>query len=100
MLKTLRMPLILAIGLLAALLPAGVIALASEAGPPAAQAAVAAQENTNESTNLGYLFAIYIITWAGFFAYVFVMTQRQKTMENEVAALRSLLNDQERAGKD
>jgi CcmD family protein len=99
MLNTLRMPLTLAIALLATLIPVGVIALASGAGPSATQAAAVAHENTNENTNLGYLFAIYIITWAGFFAYVFVMTRRQKTMENEVAALRALLDDQESAGR-
>ena len=99
MLNMLRRPITLAVALSTALIPAGAIAFASEAGPAAVQAAAAAQENTNENTTLGYLFAIYMITWAGFFAYVFVMTRRQKSMENEVAALRLLLNDQESAEK-
>jgi CcmD family protein len=43
------------------------------------------------NTNLGYLFAIYIITWAGFFAYVFLVSRRQRELERELKELRAML---------
>lgn len=76
---------------LLALAPAGAFAI-SAAGPGLAPAGMpAAQENTNPDTNLGYLFAIYIITWAGFFAYIFIVSRRQRSLEREVENLRKLL---------
>ncbi|MBI2965518.1 MAG: CcmD family protein [Chloroflexi bacterium] len=45
----------------------------------------------NPNTNLGYLFAIYIITWAGFFAYMFLVSRRQRDLEREIRQLRQLV---------
>ena len=46
--------------------------------------------------NLGFLFAVYTITWLTFFGYVFYMSRRQGDLENEIATLRSLLEEKER----
>jgi CcmD family protein len=46
--------------------------------------------------NLPYLFAVYIITWAGFFGYVFVMARRRGEVQREIEALRAALADQDR----
>ena len=70
---------------------ASVFAAADSAGSAAAGGVP--QENTNTSTNLGYLFAIYIITWAGFFAYIFLVSRRQRSLEREVRNLRKLVTD-------
>lgn len=43
--------------------------------------------------NLGYLFAVYIVTWAAFFGYVFVTSRRHRTMRQEIEALRLTLTD-------
>ena len=39
--------------------------------------------------NLGYLFAVYTVTWAAFFVYVFMMSRRQRAMREEIEALRA-----------
>ena len=41
--------------------------------------------------NLGYLFAVYIVTWAAFFGYVFTMSRRRTAMQREVEALRATI---------
>ena len=46
--------------------------------------------------NLEYLFAVFIITWAAFFAYTFYMSRRQREMRKEIDALRRALVDRER----
>ena len=56
-------------------------------------AAQSMQENMNQNTNLGYLFAIYIITWAGFFAYVFVLSRRQRSLERQINILKNRLTE-------
>lgn len=45
----------------------------------------------NPNTNLGYLFAIYIITWAGFFVYMFLVSRRQRDLEREIRQLKQLV---------
>ena len=52
-------------------------------------------ENSDPEANLPYLFAVYIITWAGFFAYVFFMSRRQREMEREIDELKQVLVEQE-----
>ena len=42
---------------------------------------------------LTYLFAVYIITWGGFFAYAFYMSRRQREMQRELEALRRALDE-------
>ena len=99
MLAVLKRPSSIVLALLVLLVPAGAIALASAGGPPEVAAEIAAQENTNTETNLDFLFAIYIVTWAGFFAYVFVVSRRQRTMEREIKDLRQLLTEQSPSGQ-
>ncbi len=101
MLSVLKRPSSIVLALLVLLVPAGAVALASAGGPPEVAVEIAAQENanTNTETNLDFLFAIYIITWAGFFAYIFVVSRRQRTMEREIKDLRRLLTDQQGTGK-
>ena len=49
------------------------------------------ENNTDPDSNLTYLFAVFFITWAGFFGYVFVMSRRQKEMRQEIDALKIAL---------
>lgn len=60
-------------------------------GAPQAQQA----EDPDPEANLPYLFAVYIITWGGFFGYIFFMGRRQKEMQRELDALKSALADKE-----
>ena len=50
-------------------------------------------EDADPEANLPYLFAVYIITWAGFFAFVFVMSRRQRELKREIETLRMALVD-------
>ena len=51
------------------------------------------------SSNLPYLFAVFIVTWAGLFGYAFMMTQRRREMQREIEALRATLSDKGRLSK-
>ena len=57
------------------------------------------QERSPEA-NLPYLFAVFIITWAGFFAYVFFASRRQRQMEREIEALKATLRERGQAAPD
>ena len=61
-----------------------------------AQTAAQAQASDPEA-NLPYLFAVYIITWAAFFAYVFYVSRRQREMQAEIDALKRALEDKSSA---
>lgn len=65
---------------------AGAIAAADE--PPA-------QQQMRGEAELPWLFAVYAITWAAFFGYVFVMSRRQREMRAEIAALKRALAERE-----
>ena len=65
---------------------AGAIAVADE--PPA-------QQQLRGEAELPWLFAVYAITWAAFFGYVFVMSRRQREMQAEIAALKRALAERE-----
>ncbi len=41
--------------------------------------------------NLEFLFAVFAITWAGFFYYVFIMTRRRRHMQKEIEALKTIV---------
>ena len=84
--------------LLLVLIPAATAAFASS-DPIVTAAALSAEENTNPNTNLGYLFAVYIITWSGFFAYIFIVSQRQRALERQIDDLKKLLGEKQRAEK-
>ncbi|MBI4306409.1 MAG: CcmD family protein [Chloroflexi bacterium] len=81
---------------LMALVATAAMAMAS-GEPQTSEVARAAQQETNPNTNLGYLFAIYAITWAGFFAYIFLISRRQRELEREIKQLRQMLEDRGRA---
>ena len=53
-------------------------------------------ERSDPEANLPFLFAVFFITWAAFFGYVFVMSRRQKEMQREIEALKRLISDNER----
>lgn len=60
------------------------------------QAASPAQEGSGPEANLPFLFAVYIITWAAFFAYVFYVSRRQRELRNEIQDLRRALEERDR----
>lgn len=52
-------------------------------------------EHTRGESELPWLFAVYIITWAAFFGYTFVMSQRQREMRREIDILRRVITERE-----
>ena len=48
-------------------------------------------DDRESEANLPYLFAVFIVTWAAFFAHVFVMSRRQREMQREIEALKMAL---------
>ena len=68
----------------------------SGSGPVGTSATqLSTQENgdSDPEANLPALFAVYIITWAGFFGFVFVMSRRQREMRREIDALKTALEE-------
>jgi CcmD family protein len=61
-----------------------------------AQGVVQAQEGGGPEANLPFLFAVYIITWAAFFAYVFYVSRRQRELRNEIQDLKRALEERDR----
>ena len=61
---------------------------------PAALAAPAAQDAPGES-NLGYLLAGTLLTWAGFFAYAVYLWRKNRDLRREVDDLRRTLGERE-----
>lgn len=53
------------------------------------------QQQLRGESELPWLFAVYAITWAAFFGYVFVMSRRQREMRAEIAALKRALAERE-----
>jgi CcmD family protein len=54
---------------------------------------VAAQGGTEDlKSTLPYLFAVYTIAWAAFFAYAFFLSRKQVELEREVETLRRTLD--------
>ncbi len=51
--------------------------------------------DTSESF-LVYLFAVYTVTWVVFFAYLFLISRRQKGMLQEIESLRRALQEKEK----
>ena len=49
-----------------------------------------------DSSELPWLFAVFFVTWAVFFAYIFIMSQRQKQLRREIAALKSIMDKNSR----
>ena len=61
------------------------------------EAAPQPQSDDDPEANLPYLFAVFIITWAAFFGYVFYMSLRQRDMRSEIEALKRALAQREEA---
>ena len=55
--------------------------------PPASIAAEAPAQQQRGEAELPWLFAVYAITWAAFFGYVFIMSRRQREMQREIDTL-------------
>ena len=55
----------------------------------------APEDDSDPEANLPYLFAVFIITWAAFFGYVFVMSRRQNELRHEIDALKQRLAESE-----
>jgi len=53
---------------------------------------VVEREEGKLETNLGYLFAVFGITWALFFAYVLYMGTKQQVLQHEIAKLKGTLS--------
>ena len=51
--------------------------------------------DSDPEANLPFLFAVYILTWAGFFGYAFYMSHRQRDMRHDIDALRQALRDRD-----
>ena len=64
--------------------------------PLITQAALAQEKSSDPEANLPFLFAVFIITWAGFFGYAFVSSRRQRQMEQEIRAVRAALEEKVR----
>ena len=47
-------------------------------------------------SELPWLFAVFIVTWAAFFGYTFIMSRRQREMRREIETLRLALLERER----
>jgi len=47
------------------------------------------REQGNLELNLGFLFAIYLVTWSGFFAYIFIVSRKQNDLSREINALKN-----------
>ncbi len=61
---------------------------------PAALAAPLAQDAPGES-NLGYLLAGTLLTWAGFFVYAVYLARKNRGLRREVEELRRTLQERE-----
>ena len=82
-----------AIIILAAVLLPGAAAVAHAYDePPATIVAEAPAQQQRGETELPWLFAVYAITWAAFFAYVFFMSRRQREMQHEIDTLKRALD--------
>ena len=70
---------------------APIVAHAYDAAPVVVTAAEAPAQQQRGEAELPWLFAVYAITWAAFFGYVFVMSRRQREMQREIDALKRAL---------
>ena len=81
-----------------AMLSSGVAAGAEDAVPspqPGAAGQQAEEGGSDPEANLPFLFAVYLITWAGFFGYTFVMSRRQREMRRELEALKTAIAEKD-----
>ena len=81
--------------ILAAVLAAPVYAGSGIVDHAATVTTFAQASDSDPEANLPFLFAVYILTWAGFFGYAFYMSRRQRDMRRDIDALRQALRDRE-----
>ena len=87
---------------LTALLVLSVIVLFTNGDYALAQQTVTEQADTTSTdattgaNYLPYLFAAYAVTWAGFFVYLHYLSQRQRSLRQEIAELREALAERDR----
>ena len=81
--------------ILAAVLAAPVYAGSGIVDHAASVTTFAQASDSDPEANLPFLFAVYILTWAGFFGYAFYMSRRQRDMRRDIDALRQALRDRE-----
>ena len=91
-------PVVLLAVVVAAVLAAPVYAGSGIVEHTASSTAFAQASDSDPEANLPFLFAVYILTWAGFFGYALYMSRRQRDMQRDIDALRQALR--EREGKD
>ena len=84
---------------LAAAVALGAALIWAALAPPTAFAQQS-QPTSSPEANLPFLFAVYIITWAAFFAYAFYVSRRQREMQGEIEALKRALEDRERRDEE
>ena len=60
-----------------------------------ALAAGQGQAGSDSEANLRYLFGVYTVTWAAFFAYTFYMTRRQRELRQQINELRRALEERQ-----
>ena len=73
----------------------GVAALVWLLSTGIALAAGPAQDGFDRNGNLPFLFAVYTVTWAAFFAYVFYMSRRQRELRRELDEIKRALEEKE-----
>ena len=96
-------PLMVAVLVVGQLVPlASASAYSETTAHEAAAVAMSPQEQADEEregeSELPWLFAVFFITWAVFFGYVFFMSRRQREMRREMEALRRALQERESQG--
>ncbi|MEX0762721.1 MAG: CcmD family protein [Dehalococcoidia bacterium] len=52
---------------------------------------VVERESGRLETNLGFLFAVFAITWGAFFAYIFYVSRKQRDLQRDVTLLRNAM---------
>ncbi len=52
---------------------------------------VVERESGRLETNLSFLFAVFAITWAGFFAYIFFVSRKQRELQRQLARLQATI---------
>ena len=77
------------------LAPLGAFVVSPEGIP--AEAGPQPQNGGDPEANLPFLFAVFIITWAAFFGYVFYLSLRQRDMRSEIEALKRALAQRDEA---
>ena len=96
--KAMRMATLALVAALAAVMLMASAALAQQDG--AEQTPAEASEERGPEANLPYLFAAYSVTWVGFFAYLYYLSQKQQSLRLEVETLREALEEQERRARE